>query len=170
MKRRLRILLPILFLLILTIVGISATTTAQVNVSGGINYGSNWTALYFNNTNLSSSPVNSLINISQVNFNYGANSPFNLVNADNFSIRFTTTENFAQGEYRFTAQANDGVRVIIDGTTIIDQFTQAPSDGLRLFTQNAAIAAGTRNITVEFVEFTGTATIQFFWEPISVVP
>lgn len=170
MKRRLRIILPILFLLVLTIVGISTTTTAQVNVSGGINYGSNWTARFYNNTTATGDPVTSLINISQVNFTYGTNSPFNLVNSDNFSINFSTVENFAQGEYRFTAQANDGVRVIIDGTPIINEFTEAPNDGLRLFTVNAAIAAGPRNITVEFVEFTGSAAIQFFWEPVSVVP
>lgn len=168
MKRRLRILLPILFLLVLTIVGITATSTAQVQTA--VQRGSNWQALYYNNTTASGDAVNFLSGIGAVNFNYGNGSPFNLVNSDNFSIRFTTTEAFAQGLYRFSAEFNDGIRVSIDGQQIINQFNQAPGDGLRFATGDFQIAAGTRNIVVEFVDFTGTAIVNFYWEPIDVVP
>ena len=169
MKQRLRIILPVILLLLISVVAITtSTTTAQV--ATGVTYGSDWLAEYYNNTTFSGTAVNTQIGISQINFNYGANSPFNFVNADNFGIRFSTAENFGQGEYKFTAQVNDGVKVTVDGIEIINDLSAASSDGTRVFTRNVVIAAGQRNIVVEMVEYTGNAAIQFFWEPVNVIP
>lgn len=143
--------------------------TSAINQAQTVNYGSNWTAIFFNNTDLSGSPVLSQTGIAQVNFTYGTASPSpGFVNSDNFSIRFTTLQPFSTGTYRFTAQADDGVRVTIDGTTVINSLIR--TDASRLYTADVSMTEGTREIRVEYADFSGNAVIQFYWEPISIVP
>lgn len=167
MTKHTRVFIPLVALLMLLATGIAFNSTSTAQSSVGIQYGSNWTAVYYNDTSFGT-PVNSQTGIAQLNITYGTNAPFNAVNPDNFSIRFSTTEEFFTGTYRFSAQVNDGVRVIIDGTTIINELSQSPNDQFRLFQVDAAITGGVREIVVEFVEFTGNAAIQFYWEPVNV--
>ncbi|MGB7341350.1 MAG: SH3 domain-containing protein [Phototrophicaceae bacterium] len=165
MKKTLRIILPITLLLMVGLIGF-AGLEAGVGVVKAQTFGSGWTGLYFNNTALSGSPVVAVIDPT-INFNWASGSPNVLVNPDNFSVRWTSLENFdLPGTYRFTASSDDGVRVIIDGTTVIDNFVQTGT--LTVSTADVNITAGTREIVVEYVEFAGTAAIQFFWEPFTV--
>lgn len=124
-------------------------------------FGSNWTGSYFNTPDLSGSPVLTKID-AQINFNYGASSPVpGVINADNFSIRWTGQQVFTAGVYRFTATAETGIRVTIDGTVIIDKL--ASTGASQTINQDVQIADGTRTIQVDFVALTGNAAVQFFW-------
>ena len=40
----------------------------------------------------------------------------------NFSVRWVKTQNVSAGIHTFTATADDGVRVYLDGTLVIDQW------------------------------------------------
>lgn len=80
-----------------------------------------WKASYFNNRDLAGAPV-AQADVADVNFNWGMGSPDPAVPADNFATRFERTINFNPGSYRFTARADDGVRVWIDNQLIIDQW------------------------------------------------
>lgn len=126
-------------------------------------FGSNWTGSYFNTPDLSGSPVITKID-PQINFNFGANSPVpGIVNADNFSIRWTGQQVFTAGIYTFTATAETGIRVIIDGVTIIDKL--ASTGAPQTISVNAQVADGTRTIQVDYVALAGNAAVQFFWAP-----
>ncbi|MEO1287761.1 MAG: PA14 domain-containing protein [Chloroflexota bacterium] len=163
MKKSIRFLLPTILLLTVALIGFAGLQPSVVQAQ---DFGSNWTGVYYNNTSLSGAPTVAIIDPT-INFNWAAGSPNSATNADNFSVRWTSLENFdAPGTYRFTATVDDGVRVIIDGTTVIDQFNQTGQ--INAYTADVAIAQGTREIIVEYVEFSGNAAIQFFWEPFNV--
>src|SRR5205085_1102656 len=51
---------------------------------------------------------------------WGGGSPLPGLPADNFSVRWTGRFGFMGGDHTFTARADDGVRVSIDGFTLID--------------------------------------------------
>jgi uncharacterized protein YgiM (DUF1202 family) len=167
-KRTSRHLLPLLLsasLLILLIGGLLSVSVSTVQAQ---DFGSGWLGQYYNNTDFTGSPAFSRVD-SQINFNYGAGSPVSgFINADNFSIRWNAVQDFAEGNYRFTAVAQDGIRVTIDGQVVIDQLANNGSQ--QSYTADRFIAAGGRDITVDFVARTGNAAVQFFWTPISVEP
>ena len=55
-----------------------------------------------------------------LNFNWGMGSPASGVPVDNFSLICQRYEYFYAGNYRFYATVDDGVRVYVDNTLIID--------------------------------------------------
>ncbi len=81
----------------------------------------NWRGEYFNNPNLSGSPV-MVRDDANVDFNWGLNAPASGVVADNFSVRWTRTLNFAAGLYRFTSSTDDGVRLWVNNHLLIDKW------------------------------------------------
>lgn len=142
-----------------------------VSVVEAQTFGTGWIGEYFTNNGLGGSPAIAVIDAA-INFNWGQTAPIPastgiIIPSDNFSVRWTSLETFATpGTYRFTVSADDGVRVIIDGSVVIDNFVQTGT--LTLRTADVNITAGIREIVVEYVEFTGNAAIQFFWEPFDV--
>jgi uncharacterized protein YraI len=167
MRNVLRFALPMLVLFFLGI----GLNFQPMEVQAQASFGSNWLASYFPNTALSGNPSITQIE-SQINFLFSTGKPpatsfLPTFPSDNFSIRFQSLVNFpTSGIYRFTALADDGVRVKIDGTTIIDNFTQTGTSTAR--TADVNVTAGNRDIVVEYVEFTGNAVIQFSWTPVAV--
>jgi hypothetical protein len=167
MRNVLRFTLPMLVLFFLGI----GLNLQPIEVHAQASFGSNWTASYFPNTTLSGNPSIAQVE-SQINFVFSTGKPpataaIATFPSDNFSIRFQSLANFpASGVYRFTALADDGIRVRIDGTTIIDNFVQTGTSTSR--TADVNITAGNRDIVVEYVEFTGNALVQFSWTPVSV--
>ena len=61
------------------------------------------------------------------------------VPADNFSARWTRRVPFEDGLYRFSARADDGIRVWIDGETLIDQWN---GDTSKTYTADLPLAKG----------------------------
>lgn len=163
MAKSVRLLIPTTIVLLL----IGIVLTIQPSIVAAQDFGSSWTGSYYNTTNLSGSQVAGRID-NTINFNYGNSSPdVSGMNSDNFSIRWQGLQNFeAGGTYRFTAVYNDGIRVRIDGSTIIDDYNNNGS--LRTTTADVNISQGTRDIVVEYVEFENDAAVQFYWQGVSV--
>ncbi|MEM6281735.1 MAG: SH3 domain-containing protein [Chloroflexota bacterium] len=125
-------------------------------------FGDGWQAQYFDNANLSGTPVLSEP-LTRLDLNFGDGSPGEAVPSDNFSAIFTTNETFQAGtNYEFVAEVDEGVRVIVGGATLIDQFNSGPG------TYSAvARPSGTQEVRVEYREGGGNASIRFFWRVVA---
>lgn len=122
-------------------------------------YGQNssqpWTATYYNNTTLSGAPV--LTRQENDIFFNTAGSPVAGVAADNFSARWTKTENLPAGAYQFSVTSDDGVRVLVDGNYVINDWT---AHGATAFSGTVNLGAGNHTITIEYFELGGDAYIN----------
>jgi hypothetical protein len=119
-----------------------------------------WRGQYFANQDLSGNPavVRSDANLA---FNWGWGAPASGLPADHFSARWTRNVYFTQGQYRFSASVDDGIRVYVDGKTIIDQWrVTAPIT----YTSSIALDAGTHALRVEYFENTERAQIHVWWD------
>lgn len=109
----------------------------------------NWQAQYFNNRTLSGSPALER-GESGVNQDWGGGSPApGVVNQDDFSVRWTRTRSFDGDTYRFSATSDDGIRVWVDDRLVIDQWYD---HGVRTFTADVSLTAGTHTVKVEYYE------------------
>lgn len=119
----------------------------------------NWKGEYFANTDLAGKPA-FMRDDPAITFDWSVGSPGPNIPADNFSIRWTQTISFAAGTYRFWATADDGVRIIVDGTRIVDAWRDSAGN------VEAAISLATGNHTVvlEYLEHGGAALIQVGWD------
>jgi len=150
----------LILLMIALCISIGFSLTHQTPVAMAQDFGSNWTGQYYNNNNFSGSPAITRID-SNINFNYGTDSPIDgFVNADNFSVRWTGTQSIAAATYVFSATVDDGVRVTVNGTVIIDQLG---ASGVNTYQATVALSGDSHSITVEYVEQTDSAQISFSW-------
>ena len=159
-----RTVIPIAFLFIALIIGFSVSENSQAQ-----EFGSNWVASFYNSTDFTGAPFT--IPVAQVNANYGAGAPpeaAGAVGADNFSIRFSSINAFAAGTYRFFARADDGVRVTVGGTPVIDFLGNR--GGEQTQTADVFVADGNSEVIVEYVEAEGQALVQVYWQAIETVP
>lgn len=127
------------------------------------NAGTQWNASYYNNTSLSGDPVLQRVD-DQINFDWGDGSPGTGVNADNFSVRWTKTVNFSSsGSWTFKVGADDGIRMWIDVTPIVDEWHGNP-EGYKEYTVTIdALTAGNHDLKVEYYEATGGAKATVSW-------
>ncbi|MDI7276259.1 MAG: PA14 domain-containing protein [Anaerolineae bacterium] len=119
-----------------------------------------WKGEYFANAGLYGTPVLTR-NDTSINFNWGYGSPATEVPADNFSVRWTRQASFASaGTYTFSATSDDGIRVSVDGTWVINRWADQPATTA---TGSIYLAAGTHAVTVEYYERTGVALANVCW-------
>ena len=102
-----------------------------------------------------------MLNERLVDFDWGAGSPFNGFPADQFSVRWTRSLYLDGGVYRFYASADDGVRVIVNGTTIIDRWRDG---GVEAFAGDLVVESDIHMVTVEYYENGGQAVMRLWWE------
>jgi uncharacterized protein YraI len=124
--------------------------------------GFNWLAFYWNNPTFSGDPTFSRVD-PVINFNWGAGSPVpGIINAFNFSVRWSNRITFAAGTYRFRAGADDGIRVAVNGQIIIDRFTE--TDVFQVNTADVTLGAGQYEIIVDYFKGgTGNGGVLFDW-------
>ena len=93
------------------------------------------------------------------NFGTGAAPPAApSVGADTFSIRFTQqVASLAAGSYVFTTTSDDGVRVKVDGDSVINDWTAHPA---ATFTGGTTVTTGDHTIVVEYYQGGGSAVIK----------
>jgi hypothetical protein len=120
---------------------------------------------YFSDQNLGN-PVLSRTD-STINFNWGSTSPDAKVPADRFSARWQGNFNFNAGDYTFTTAADDGVKVYIDGSPVIDKWLDQPAT---TYTATKTLSAGTHLVKVEYYDSTGDAVAKLSWNQVSTTP
>lgn len=123
----------------------------------------NWEAKFYNNVNLSGTPVYTTCT-PVIDFNWGVGAPAGGVNIDNFSVRLTSTQTFpAAGSYAFTATVEDGLRLYVNGAPLINSMIE--SDGPRTLnaTYNAPTAGTTAFLTLEMANWVGNAQLRLVW-------
>ncbi len=123
---------------------------------GNVNNGQ-WTAQYFNNPNLSGTPV-STQNDPSPTHNWGAFAPAPNLPVDNFSVRWTSTQYLNSGTYQLSVQADDGVRVFVDNTEVINEWHSASN---LTYTAPLSLSAGGHTFVVEYYEGGGNAFINY---------
>ena len=123
-----------------------------------------WRGEYFNNVDLAGGAV--LVRSDPaIDFNWDGGSPApGVVNADDFSVRWTRAPYFAPGVYRFTARVDDGVRLWVNNRPVIDQWRQGP---LAEFTAEVALPGGYIPLRMDYVEYSDRAVAQLSWVQIS---
>lgn len=122
---------------------------------------------YFNGTGLGGNPVATAQDSAPLSLDWGAQPPRPGVGASNFSARWRGYFAFTGGEYAFRVNADDGVRVKIDGN---DWFLNEWRDqGNPVFTPRITIPAGTHLVTVEYFNNAATGAIGVRWEPVTPV-
>jgi glucose/arabinose dehydrogenase/PKD repeat protein len=119
-----------------------------------------FTARYYDNTTFSGTPVLTRQD-PNINFVWGGGSPDPALPADRFSVRWTKTQHFGAGRYEFTAVADDGVRLYIDGRRVIGQW-QGPAN--TEFSHTVDLGEGTHTIKLEYVEYGGDALASLTWD------
>jgi uncharacterized protein YraI len=130
---------------------ITAPAAAQSGVA--------WTAEYFNNPNLSGLPVLRQVETSPAH-DWGAGSPSPALPADYFSVRWTSiqTTPAAPVTYQLSVQADDGVRVSIDGILVINEWHLATA---KTTTTTLTLNPGAHTFIVEYYEAAGLAYLQY---------
>ena len=117
-------------------------------------------ANYFANPNLLGSPVLSRQD-AEINFDWGLLAPDPAVPADNFSARWVKNELLDGATYEFTVIADDGVRLFLDGTLVIDQWNDQSATA---YTVEQVMTAGTHEIKMEYYENGFDAVAKLFYE------
>jgi glucose/arabinose dehydrogenase len=95
---------------------------------------------------------------SDINFDWGLNSSGTGVNTDHFVARWTKSDLFEQANYRFTATADDGIRVFVDGQAVIDAWKD---QSVTTYTKDVNMTAGNHTLIVEFYDNTQEAVAKF---------
>lgn len=100
----------------------------------------------------------------QLNYFWGSQGPASpissYVGSDNFAVRWTGTFDFLETVYEFTAVADDGVRIYVDGDLIVDRWEpNNHQTGLHYFE-----TPGQYEVVVEYYETTGNANVQVSWD------
>ena len=119
-----------------------------------------WTGKYYNNQDLSGDPVLTRQD-AVIDFDWDSGSPDTSVTSDSFSVSWTASVTFETGTYRFTAVADDGVRVYVDDTLVLEDWNVHPATTT---VQDTELTAGSHTVKVEYFEASGEASISISWE------
>lgn len=116
---------------------------------------------YFSNQQLQGEPATVRID-QQIDFDWGRYKPTPQVSENNFSVRWTgkltPTES---GKYQLGAAADDGVRVYLDGSLLIDAWATNPT---RTVTKEVSLEAGRAyDIRMEYYQYNREAIAKLVW-------
>jgi len=128
---------------------------------------SDWRGEYFANQDLSGAPV-LVRNDRAIDFDWGWAAVQHGLPADRFSARWSRTLDLDAGIYRFSAIADDGVRVSLDGDLVIDAWTISP--GHITHTAERPLAKGEHTIVVAYFDGTLDAKVKVWYEHLGGLP
>jgi hypothetical protein len=104
----------------------------------------------------------------QLDRTWGFLSPIpNVVPSDGWSGQWVGQFNFEGGNYIFRARADDGVRVYLNQTLVIDTWHDGYSDSINRF---LGVGGGRHTVTVEYYDRTGQALLQVWWYRDATLP
>ena len=93
-------------------------------------------------------------------FDWGWGSPSPSIASDYFSARYTGEFHFSGGIHRFYCTSDDGCRIWLDDTLILDEWR---IQARQTFISDVDVSEGNHRIKVEYFENTGTAMIKALW-------
>ncbi|MFN8474218.1 MAG: PA14 domain-containing protein [Anaerolineae bacterium] len=129
-----------------------------------------WRGEYWANRNLAGDPT-FVENDYVIDFNWGTGAPVGpngqVLPADSFSARWTQTYYLNDATYRFHARSDDGVRVWVDGITVIDNWVDGGTGG-QFITGDIRLGTGYHSVRVEYYESGGQANIGVWFDPITI--
>ncbi len=123
-----------------------------------------WTARYYTNQNLSGAPA-VIREEDAPSEDWNTGSPAPTIPVDNWSASWEATLDLNGGNYQFSAEADDGVRVYVDGNLIINEWHIA--SGVT-YTEQLTLAPGLHTVRVEYYEAGGLAFLDFGIDGISI--
>ena len=126
-----------------------------------------WKGEYWSNKSLDGAPA-LVRNDAKIDFNWGKSAPAMGLPADNFSARWRRTLNLTSGLYRFSTRADDGVRVSVDGKTIINEWHAG--DATHTYRADVTLDSGNHTVIVEYYEGTLDAQVKFWYERVGDAP
>ncbi len=145
---------------LILVLGINDLALAQ-GPSGPLHSDPYWQASYWNNKTLAGAPVLEREE-PEINYDWGTGSPHPSVNADQFSARWTRYLDVS-GAYRFTATGDDGFRVYLDGTLIINEWYDHAAKTVSV---ERTLSSGHHLLVFEFYENADVAVARFSWTPV----
>jgi hypothetical protein len=122
--------------------------------------GGGWFGEYFNNPNLQGNPLTTRMD-PEIDFDWGTGSPMQFFPSNQFSIRWTRTVPLEEGNYRFFARSDDGVRVWVDNRLLIDEWKMVQN---RTFQADIFLRGGDHLLRVEYYEDFQLASVQVWWQ------
>jgi len=118
---------------------------------------------FFSNTAFSGTPKRTDCDTA-VAENWGAKAPTTGLPKDNFSVRWTVTRDFGSGgPFTFTAAAQDGIRVYLDGKVKVNVWKNVTSTAKK--TVNLTVPSGKHTLRIDYANWTGSANVTFGYAP-----
>jgi len=133
----------------------SGATTITINSCPTNQY----LAEYYANNSLSGEPVLTRCE-SQIMNDWGSAGPGDGVPRDRFSARWMGRFQIAAGTYAFSARADDGIRVWLDGNSIIDAWWLQASTS---YGARRSLEGGEYEVRMEYFENYGLAVAELGW-------
>ncbi|NLE77273.1 MAG: hypothetical protein GX605_11050 [Chloroflexi bacterium] len=118
-----------------------------------------WQGEYYGNRHLGGSPW-LVRSDAHINFDWGDGAPGPGLPSNDFSVRWTRDVYFEGGDYRFTTVTDDGVRLVVDGILLIDQWQEMPA---RTHSADMALRTGMHTIRMDYFEGYGRAVAHLSW-------
>ncbi|MFJ5213358.1 PA14 domain-containing protein [Streptomyces sp. NPDC088354] len=145
----------------------TATTAAAVpaHATTTVTCGAHtWKASYYANTTFKGTPRKTVCD-TKIAENYGTGDPAGVtLPKDDFGVRWTLTRNFGSGgPFGFSAAAQDGIRVYLDGKLDINLWKDVTKTQRK--TVNLTVPRGTHTVRVDFAAFRGKADVAFAYAP-----
>ena len=119
-----------------------------------------FTGCYYSNIYLDGAPA-MVRTDPQINFDWGGNPPDRSVGRGAFSVRWQGSFAFDQGAYTFTALTSDGMRVYIDGSLVLDRWSDQPATQ---YIVPQTLSQGFHVIAVEYYEHSGWSAAHLTWQ------
>ncbi|MGF1505965.1 MAG: PA14 domain-containing protein [Anaerolineae bacterium] len=124
-----------------------------------------WTAFYYDNTDLSGTPV-AIDEVDVIDFDFGDSSPFpNLLPDNQWSALWIRTLELPEGEYEFEMTVDDGGRLYIDDDLIIDAWQNQPPT---TYTEEVELDGDPVEVRMEYYENRVDAVARLDWEPVDI--
>ncbi len=118
---------------------------------------------FFANTTFSGTPKKTDCDAA-IAENWGAKAPATGLPKDNFGVRWSVTRDFGSGgPFTFTAAAQDGIRVYLDGKVKVDLWKNVSTTQKK--TVNLTIPSGKHTLRVDYAAWTGNANVNFAYTP-----
>lgn len=126
------------------------------------NPGGLWEGSYYNNRSLAGAPA-FVRQDGNINFSWGMGSPGVGVGSDNFSVRWNRSLYLPGGAWQFYTRSDDGSRVYLNGGLILNQWWDHAAQNA--YSAYYKLEPGQKNLTVDFYENGGGASMQFSYWP-----